>query len=75
MVVTGGITWWKDFICTACFNLLDQRDEVRGKQGMIDRAGRCSDGEGRRGREEWYVHSNIVEGFYLCIVLLPTKLD
>ena len=29
MVVTGGITWWKDFICSACFNLLDQRDEVR----------------------------------------------
>ena len=28
MVVTGGLTWWKDFICTACYNLVDQRDEV-----------------------------------------------
>lgn len=30
MVVTsGGLTWWRDFICVACYNLLDQRDEVR----------------------------------------------
>ena len=29
MVVTGGLTWWKDFICVACFNVPDQRDEVR----------------------------------------------
>ena len=29
MVVTGGLTWWKDFVCTACYNLLDQRDEIR----------------------------------------------
>jgi hypothetical protein len=28
MMVTGGLTWWKDFICVACFNMLDQRDEV-----------------------------------------------
>lgn len=28
MVVTGGLTWWKDFICVACFNVPDQRDEV-----------------------------------------------
>ena len=30
MMVTGGLTWWKDFICAACYNLLDQRDEVGG---------------------------------------------
>jgi len=29
MVVTGGLTWWKDFICVACFNIPDQREEVR----------------------------------------------
>lgn len=30
MVVTsGGLTWWRDFICVACYNLLDQRDEIR----------------------------------------------
>lgn len=28
MVVTGGLTWWKDFICVACFSVPDQRDEV-----------------------------------------------
>lgn len=28
MAVTGGITWWKDFICVGCYNMLDQRDEV-----------------------------------------------
>ncbi|XP_064604853.1 guanine nucleotide exchange factor subunit RIC1-like isoform X2 [Liolophura sinensis] len=29
MAVTGGITWWKDFICVGCYNMLDQRDEMR----------------------------------------------
>jgi len=29
MVVTGGLTWWKDFICVACFNVPEQHDEVR----------------------------------------------
>ncbi|XP_064624282.1 guanine nucleotide exchange factor subunit RIC1-like isoform X2 [Lineus longissimus] len=29
MVVSGGMTWWKDFICLSCFNLLDQREEIR----------------------------------------------
>ncbi len=29
MVVTGGLTWWKDFVCTACYNLQDQKDEIR----------------------------------------------
>ncbi|XP_048255713.1 guanine nucleotide exchange factor subunit RIC1-like isoform X1 [Haliotis rufescens] len=29
MVVSGGITWWKDFICLACYNIPGQRDEIR----------------------------------------------
>ncbi|KAK0045483.1 RAB6A-GEF complex partner protein 1 [Biomphalaria pfeifferi] len=29
MVVSGGITWWRDFICLACFNIQAQRDEIR----------------------------------------------
>jgi len=28
MMVTGGLTWWRDYLCCACFNLLDQRCEV-----------------------------------------------
>lgn len=28
MIVTGGLTWFRDFICVACFNLVDTRDEV-----------------------------------------------
>jgi hypothetical protein len=35
MMVTGGLTWWKDFICVACFNMLDQRDEVCTGSVMI----------------------------------------
>ena len=29
MVVTGGLTWWEDFICVACYNLQESRDEIR----------------------------------------------
>ncbi|XP_070196078.1 guanine nucleotide exchange factor subunit RIC1-like [Littorina saxatilis] len=29
MVVSGGITWWKDFMVLACYNIPGQRDEVR----------------------------------------------
>lgn len=29
LVVSGGLTWWKDFICLACYNLLTRRDEIR----------------------------------------------
>ncbi|CAH1775600.1 unnamed protein product [Owenia fusiformis] len=29
VVVSGGLTWWRDFLCLACYNLLDQRDEIR----------------------------------------------
>lgn len=28
LVVSGGMTWWKDFICVACYNIIGQRDEV-----------------------------------------------
>lgn len=29
LVVSGGMTWWKDFICVACYNIIGQRDEIR----------------------------------------------
>ncbi|BFY99791.1 hypothetical protein BsWGS_02831 [Bradybaena similaris] len=29
MVVSGGITWWNNFVCLACFNIQGQRDELR----------------------------------------------
>ncbi|KAL4236739.1 WD40 repeat protein [Mactra antiquata] len=29
MVVSGGIAWWKDFICVACYNIIGHRDEIR----------------------------------------------
>ncbi|WAR23821.1 RIC1-like protein [Mya arenaria] len=29
MVVSGGMAWWKDFLCVACYNIIGQRDEVR----------------------------------------------
>ena len=29
MVVTGGLTWWEDFVCVACYNLQESRDEIR----------------------------------------------
>lgn len=29
LVVSGGMTWWKDFICVACYNIIGQRDEVK----------------------------------------------
>ncbi|XP_060564510.1 guanine nucleotide exchange factor subunit RIC1-like isoform X1 [Ruditapes philippinarum] len=29
MVVSGGVTWWKDFICVACYNIIGHRDEIR----------------------------------------------
>ena len=44
MMVTGGLTWWKDFICAACYNLLDQRDEV-GVHGVKGTGGHCVPGQ------------------------------
>ncbi|KAL5016054.1 hypothetical protein ScPMuIL_005643 [Solemya velum] len=29
LVVSGGMTWWRDFICVACYNIIGQRDEIR----------------------------------------------
>ena len=29
MVVTGGLTWWGEFVCVACYNLQESRDEIR----------------------------------------------
>jgi hypothetical protein len=26
--ITGGLLWWKEFICISCFNVVDQKDEV-----------------------------------------------
>ena len=26
--ITGGLLWWKDFICISCYNMMDQKDEV-----------------------------------------------
>ena len=48
MMVTGGLTWWKDFICAACYNLLDQRDEVGG------------DGVKAISRENIFIFTNVI---------------
>uniref|UniRef100_H2Y572 Protein RIC1 homolog n=1 Tax=Ciona savignyi TaxID=51511 RepID=H2Y572_CIOSA len=29
MVVTGGLTWWKDYIVVACYSFSDSQDEIR----------------------------------------------
>lgn len=29
--ITGGILWWKEFICMSCSNSIDQKDEVSFK--------------------------------------------
>ncbi|XP_066566821.1 guanine nucleotide exchange factor subunit RIC1 isoform X2 [Amia ocellicauda] len=29
MTVTGGLAWWNDFIVIACYNLIDQQEELR----------------------------------------------
>lgn len=26
--ITGGLVWWKEFICMSCINLSDNKDEV-----------------------------------------------
>lgn len=28
MTVTGGLAWWNDFIVLACYNFIDQQEEV-----------------------------------------------
>ncbi|XP_051959648.1 guanine nucleotide exchange factor subunit RIC1-like [Xyrauchen texanus] len=29
MTVTGGLTWWNDFIVVACYNFIDRQEEMR----------------------------------------------
>ncbi|KAF7696778.1 guanine nucleotide exchange factor subunit RIC1 [Silurus meridionalis] len=29
MAVTGGLTWWNDFVVVACYNFIDQQEELR----------------------------------------------
>lgn len=29
MTVTGGLTWWNDFVVVACYNFIDQQEEVQ----------------------------------------------
>uniref|UniRef100_A0A3P8XQ83 Protein RIC1 homolog n=1 Tax=Esox lucius TaxID=8010 RepID=A0A3P8XQ83_ESOLU len=29
MTVTGGLAWWKDFVVVACYNFIDQLEELR----------------------------------------------
>ncbi|XP_060791555.1 guanine nucleotide exchange factor subunit RIC1 [Neoarius graeffei] len=29
MTVTGGLTWWNDFVVVACYNFIDQQEELR----------------------------------------------
>lgn len=32
MTVTGGLAWWKDFVMVACYNFIDQQEQVRIKE-------------------------------------------
>ncbi|KAA0719666.1 RAB6A-GEF complex partner protein 1 [Triplophysa tibetana] len=40
MTVTGGLAWWKDFIVVACYNYIDQQEELRlySKSSNLDNA-------------------------------------
>jgi hypothetical protein len=29
--ITGGLLWWKEFICLTCYNSAEQKDEVINK--------------------------------------------
>uniref|UniRef100_H2UL31 Protein RIC1 homolog n=1 Tax=Takifugu rubripes TaxID=31033 RepID=H2UL31_TAKRU len=29
MTVTGGLAWWKDFVMVACYNFIDQQEQLR----------------------------------------------
>ncbi|XP_014677395.1 PREDICTED: RAB6A-GEF complex partner protein 1-like, partial [Priapulus caudatus] len=43
VVVTGGLTWWKDYIIMGCYNLNDYRDEIRvyPRASNLDNAHAC----------------------------------
>lgn len=28
MTVTGGLAWWNDFVVVACYNFIDQQEQV-----------------------------------------------
>lgn len=34
MTVTGGLAWWKDFVVVACYNFIDQQEQVREKHNF-----------------------------------------
>ena len=40
MRVTGGVLWWREFICLACYNSAEKRDELRfySRQSNLDNA-------------------------------------
>jgi hypothetical protein len=33
--ITGGLLWWKEFICMSCYNSVDQRNEVNILQWIL----------------------------------------
>lgn len=35
MTVTGGLAWWKDFVVVACYNFIDQQEQVRLKHHLL----------------------------------------
>ncbi|XP_067278847.1 guanine nucleotide exchange factor subunit RIC1 isoform X1 [Pseudorasbora parva] len=40
LAVTGGLTWWNDFVVIACYNFIDQQEELRlyGRSTNLDNA-------------------------------------
>lgn len=37
MTVTGGLAWWNDFVVVACYNFIDQQEQVRLKRHLLYR--------------------------------------
>lgn len=35
MTVTGGLAWWNDFVVVACYNFIDQQEQVRQKNRLL----------------------------------------
>lgn len=33
MAVTGGLAWWNDFVVVACYNFIDQQEQVGRRAG------------------------------------------
>jgi hypothetical protein len=40
--VTGGLLWWKEFICMSCYNSVDQRNEVRTLHNKSAKSSICN---------------------------------